>query len=615
MSARALTAATVAASLCLLALPAVRSYADSGEDQTIIVTFDKAQHDAPGAAKAAIENAGGQVRQVRPLGNRMAAVTVAAATSSQTSSVTARAEDAAGVEAAEVAGRVHPTTTSDTYYSYLWNINDASGSTYGVDAEDAWPTTTGSGAVIAVLDTGITPHPDLDAHVVSGYDFFDGDANPTDEGPESATEWHGTHVAGIAAALKNSIGVVGVAPGASIEPVRVMGLVPGDTQASGSDAEIIAGIHWASGVSNDGASSSNAHPADVINLSLGGPGGCPVDLQTAIDQAVSAGTAVVVAAGNDSAAIDDTYPANCDNVIRVTASTDEGTLASYSNYGTSSHPATISAPGGSGDSNSATTDWVVSTWSTASGSGWPAAGYAGMVGTSMAAPHVAGIIALLRSADTRLNVSQLTSLVTQNVTALSDDCSTVRCGTGIANANAAVAHLPAPAITDARIAGTAKVASTLTASAVSSTTPGFLSYRWTVSGATVGTGRTFVPSAAQAKQLVSVTVTARVGANSTSATSPALTVAPGTFTKQSSPTASGTFRVGKTIKAAAGRWSPSPEKVSYRWLRSGKSIKGATHTSYKLTRADKGKSISVRVTVARLGYTTSSVNSSGHRVR
>ncbi|MFM8894499.1 MAG: S8 family serine peptidase, partial [Actinomycetales bacterium] len=198
-------------------------------------------------------------------------------------------------------------TPNDPYYAggSLWGLNGA----YGVNAPDAWTITRGSAStVVAVLDTGSTVHPDLDGTTVPGYDMIsdpavavDGngrDADPSDAGDASggySSSWHGTHVAGtINAVASNGVGVVGVAPDVKVQPVRVVGAGGGYT------SDILVGITWASGGAVPGIP-ANPTPARVINMSLGGYGACSPDWQSKIDDAVSRGTTVVVAAGNSNA--------------------------------------------------------------------------------------------------------------------------------------------------------------------------------------------------------------------------------------------------------------------------------------------------------------------------
>ena len=192
--------------------------------------------------------------------------------------------------------------------------------------------------------------PTLLANWLPGYDFIhdtfvsrDGDGrdpDPLDEGdwnpvigdcypgsPASYSSWHGTHVGGtIAAVSDNGIGVAGVAFGASIQPVRVLG------RCGGWLSDIADGIVWASGGTVTGVP-ANPTPARVINMSLGGYGTCGATYQAAIDAAVANGAVVVVAAGNSGIDVASSRPANCDSVITVAASDRGGSLAWYSNYG------------------------------------------------------------------------------------------------------------------------------------------------------------------------------------------------------------------------------------------------------------------------------------------
>lgn len=251
----------------------------------------------------------------------------------------------------------------------------------------AWDVTVGSPVIVAVVDTGVRfDHPDLAGVTVPGYDFFDDDPDPTDPGcptVDPSDPSHGTHVAGTVAALtNNSTGVAGVAWGGvsatKIMPVRVLGEdVSAGECGVGTYAAVASGIVHA--VDNG---------AKVVNLSLGGPGSTQT-LQDAVNYALARGVTLVAAAGNDNTSAP-AYPAAYPGVIAVSATACDDSRASYSNYG--SH-IWIAAPGGGnpdcdGDGYQ---DWVFSTWwSPSAGNGY---GY--LRGTSMAAPHVSGVAALL----------------------------------------------------------------------------------------------------------------------------------------------------------------------------------------------------------------------------
>ena len=327
----------------------------------------------------------------------------------------------------------HPLLTpNDTSYTKQWHYYEATG---GLNLPAAWDKATGSGSVVAVIDTGITTHSDLSANVVAGYDFIadtavskDGDgrdSDPSDPG-DSATgqsSWHGTHVSGtIAAVTNNAKGAAGVAFNARIMPVRVLGVGGGYT------SDIADGIVWSSGGAVSGVP-ANANPAEVINMSLGGSGACDITTQSAIDGAVSRGTVVVVAAGNSNADVANFNPANCNNVIAVAANDREGNRASYSNYGAKID---VTAPGGE---TATSTGGVYSTLN--AGTTSPGAeSYAYYQGTSMAAPHVAGVVALMQSAKVQTPAT-VESQLKSSVRPLPGSC-TGGCGAGIVDALAAV---------------------------------------------------------------------------------------------------------------------------------------------------------------------------------
>jgi serine protease len=323
------------------------------------------------------------------------------------------------------------------YTSRQWHYFETTG---GMRLPAAWDQATGSGVTVAVLDTGITSHTDLNANIVGGYDFVsdsasarDGngrDSNPADQGdwttgecgPASNSSWHGTHVAGtIASVTNNSKGGAGVAFNAKVSPIRVL------AKCGGSISDIADAINWASGGSVSGAP-ANTNIAKVINMSLGGSGSCGTTTQTAINSAVGRGTAVVVAAGNSNTQASGFNPANCSNVITVAATNRAGGRSYYSNYGTI---VDVAAPGGELTSTSSTGG----IWSTLNaGSTTPGAEtYAYYQGTSMATPHVAGVVALMLSKASK-TPAEIETLLKSNTRAFPATCS--GCGTGIVDANA-----------------------------------------------------------------------------------------------------------------------------------------------------------------------------------
>ncbi len=262
----------------------------------------------------------------------------------------------------------------DPYYaSDQWNLPQ-------INAPAAWDITTGAtDVIIAVTDTGVDlGHPDLSAKVVAGYDFVNDDSDPQDD------EGHGSHVAGIAAAsTNNGVGVTGVSWGAKIMPVKVL-----DNGGSGYVSDIVEGMQWAAD-----------HGAKIINMSMGGSSPS-TPLQDAVNYVYAHGLIVVAAAGNSYQEGNPTsYPAAFPHVIAVAASDDQDGHASYSNTG---GYIDVAAPGGdpTGSDDANPRHWIMSTYwrgAAAAGGAAPQAAYERHAGTSMAAPHVAGLAALVWS--------------------------------------------------------------------------------------------------------------------------------------------------------------------------------------------------------------------------
>ncbi|WP_374562289.1 S8 family peptidase [Ideonella sp.] len=354
------------------------------------------------------------------------------------------------IEYAEPDRKMHALATpNDASYSKQWDLYEDTG---GIRAPAAWDISTGSGVVVAVIDTGYRPHADLKANIIAGYDFIadtftskDGngrDSDPSDPGDASAagecgtgsqarnSSWHGTHVAGtIAAVTNNSTGVAGIAYNAKVQPVRVLG------RCGGYTSDIADAIVWASGGTVSGAP-ANATPAKVINMSLGGSGACDSTTQSAINGARSRGTVVVVAAGNSSADVSGFNPANCSGVIAVAATNRYGARASYSNYGAK---IALAAPGG--ETSSSADNGILSTLN--SGTNTPGAdSYAYYQGTSMASPHVAAVAALMLSKKPGMTPDEVAAKLKSSARPFPGSCS--QCGTGILNAQAALTDSTPP---------------------------------------------------------------------------------------------------------------------------------------------------------------------------
>lgn len=278
------------------------------------------------------------------------------------------------------------TEVSDPLFPSQWHYS-------AINLESAWQAMgeRGSDSVtVAVLDTGVLlSHPDLSGNLVAGYDFIDNDSDANDPGDKSISgqrsSFHGTHVAGTVAATEgNAIGGTGVAPGVKIMPVRVLG------RDGGTSIQIISGLCFAAQLNTNDSSLCGNVPqgdaADVINLSLGGPGFSNTE-QAVYDAIIAKGIIVIAAAGNESVSTP-YYPAAYDGVISVSATNRKTELASYSNYG---NTIDVAAPGGDYSDLG-----IMSTWGDDLG-GSVRLTYGYLQGTSMATPHVAGVAALMKS--------------------------------------------------------------------------------------------------------------------------------------------------------------------------------------------------------------------------
>lgn len=380
---------------------------DGGWDRPSLLAIPRG--DAQRTARAALGIAG---QSLAPFGSPLDGVF---AEKLETLEVVKSLRARADVETADPNYVFHPLAVpNDRYYALQWHYPL-------ISLPQAWDLSTGfpsteSDLIVAVVDTGVfLAHPDFTGRLVAGYDFVsnastsrDGDGmdpNPDDPGDGAtpgASSWHGTHVAGTVAARSNEgVGVAGVSWGAKVMPIRVLGA------GGGTSADIVNGVRYAAGLSN-ASGTIPARRADVINLSLGGAASSETE-QAVYTAARNAGVILIAAAGNDNSLVP-MYPASYDGVVSVSAVDMRREKAPYSNFGSF---VDIAAPGGdmSVDRNGdGYPDGVLSAMvDDSSGTRQPVWGF--LQGTSMASPHVAGVVALMKAVCPTLTPSQLDALI------------------------------------------------------------------------------------------------------------------------------------------------------------------------------------------------------------
>lgn len=384
-------------------------------------------------------------------------------------------------ESVEPDYRVHPAAYSgaDPRFADQWNLASPSSVPGGANLAQAWKRSPGPGAVnVAILDTGLTGHPDIAAaNLLPGYDFLsaatltstpdsktggylgagfvknDGiagrDPDPSDPGdwvtasdaanyPQlcglaTPSSWHGTYVAGIVAAGQdNGIGIAGINPTARVMMARVLG------RCGGVTSDVIDALYWVAGLAVPGMP-VNPNPARVVNMSLGAYAPCTSIMQGAVNAARAAGVVVIAATGNNGASAI-ASPANCSGVIGVTAHTADGDNADYANVGAGT---ALSAPGGGAGSRITGTQRSVLSLSNTGTTVPVDAGYATSIGTSVAAPHVTGVVSLMLSANPQLTPADVLQLLQQSARPFPPGtyCQqvNVQCGAGMLDADAAVA--------------------------------------------------------------------------------------------------------------------------------------------------------------------------------
>ncbi|WP_027891575.1 S8 family serine peptidase [Calidithermus chliarophilus] len=337
-------------------------------------------------------------------------------------------------------------TPNDEFYSYQWHYP-------AMNLPQAWDLETGTSnpVTVAVIDTGIlSGHPDFQGKLLPGYDFISDPANANDgngrdnnsedpgDEPGGQGSYHGAHVAGtVAAATNEGVGGAGVSWAAKIVPVRVLGV------QGGTDADILDSVLWSAGINVSGVP-ANPNPAHVINMSLGGSGKC-ADVpawQDAFDKASAKGSIIVVAAGNQNSDANDFVPASCTGIITVGATETRNYRAPYSNYGSRID---VMAPGGDTKNDRNGDGYVDGVLSAARNDQSNNYNWVFYQGTSMASPHVAGLVALMKSKKPSLTYQEALSILKQTARPLDatacQRATGADCGAGLVDAVAALQAL------------------------------------------------------------------------------------------------------------------------------------------------------------------------------
>jgi serine protease len=427
------------------------------------------------------------VKQTREIVAGLHAVQIEATGGDSLAATLAKLKEDPDVEFAEPDQRRYPhAVPNDPLYTGQWYLQNQQPA--AIDAMTVWDTSTGrSDIVIAEIDTGIRyDHPDLRSstadRLLPGYDFIsdptianDGDgrdADASDPGDWVTTQdtqttkfsgctvedssWHGTRVAGILGAIANNgVGIAGITWKGMILPVRALG------KCGGLDSDILDGMRWAAGLHVTGVP-DNTHPAQVINMSLGGTGACTSAQQMVVNEIVAKGVVIVVSAGNEGGPVDS--PANCAGVAGVAGLRNIGTKVGFSSLGPQ---VAVSAPGGNCVNTGAgqpclfTINTTINSGTTTPGSNTYTDQTVPNLGTSFSAPIVSGIAALMTGVNGNLNAAQVISRLKEgakpfpvssdntvlscHVPANSSDiqssecnCNTSTCGAGMANTPGAV---------------------------------------------------------------------------------------------------------------------------------------------------------------------------------